>query len=67
MSLKIFELVQDKLKILVGGENLPFHLAGDENLDFYDNRLYQNRLVQIGQLDRRETLETISMNQIYFT
>ena len=30
LSLKISELVQDKLKFFVGGENSPFHLSGDK-------------------------------------
>ena len=55
-------MVQDKLTVFVGGENLPLNLSGDEKLDIYDSWLYQNRLVQIGQLDRKETPETISMN-----
>ena len=67
LSLKISELVQDNLKIFVGGENSPFHPSGDEKLDRFDYWLYQNRLVQIGQLDRKDTLETISMNRINFT
>ena len=45
----------------------PFHLSGGKNLDRFDNWLYHNRLVQIDQLDRKETLETISMNRINFT
>ena len=60
-------MVQDNLKIFVGGENSPFHSSGDEKLDRFDYWLYQNRLVQIGQLDRKDTLETISMNRINFT
>ena len=59
LSLKISELVQDKLKIFGGGENSPFYLPAEKNLDLCDNWLYQNRLVHIGQLDRKETLETI--------
>ena len=51
LSLKISELVQDKLEIFVG--NLPLHLTGDKKLDLFDNWLYHNRLFQIGQLDKK--------------
>ena len=67
---ELFELTQDpsrKLIVFVGGENLPFHLSGDEKLDSYDSWWYQNRLVQIGQLVRKETTETISMNRTHLT
>ena len=59
MFFKISEVIQDKLKIFVGEENSPFHLSAEKKLGLFDNWLYQNRLVQIGQLDREETLETI--------
>ena len=59
LSLKISELVQDKFKIFVGGENSTFHLSAEKNLDLFGYWLYQNRLVEIGQLDRKETLGTI--------
>ena len=36
MSLKISDLDQDNLKIIVGGENSAFHLAGDKNSDLND-------------------------------
>ena len=67
VTVKISEVVQDKLKIFVGGENSPFYLSAEENLDLFDNWLYHNRLVQIGQLDWKETLGTISMSRINFT
>ena len=66
LSLKVSEFVENKRKI-VGGENSPFHLSADKKLYLFDNWLYWNRLVQIGQHDRNETLETISMNRINFT
>ena len=66
LSLKISELVQDKLKIFAGGENSLFHLSGDKKLDLFDNWLYHNRLVQTGQLDRKETLETIKWSEIIY-
>ena len=59
LSLKISELVQDKLKIFVQGENSPFYLSADKNLDLFDDWLYVNRLVQSSQLDIKESLETI--------
>ena len=59
LSLKISELVADKLKVFVGGENSPLHLSGDKEVDLFDNWLYHNRMVQIGQLHKKETLETI--------
>ena len=67
LSLKISELVQDKFKIFVGGENSTSHLSGEKYLDLFRYWLYQNQLVEIGQFDRKETLETISMNRIDFT
>ena len=66
LSLKISELVQDKLKIVIGGKNSSFHLSAENNLDLFDNWLYQNRLVQIGQLDRKDTLETIKWSEIIY-
>ena len=64
LSLKISDLDQDKLKIIVGGENSAFHLSGEKNSDLIKTWLYQNQLVQNGQVVRKETLETISMNRI---
>ena len=66
LAFKISELVQDKLEVFVGVENLPFHLWGAQNLDFYDCSLYQNRLVQIVKLDKKETLETIKWCKIIY-
>ena len=67
LSLKISELIKDKLKIFVEGENSSFHLSGDKNLDLFEIEFYHNRLVQIGQSDRKRTSETKSMNRISFT
>ena len=59
LSLKISGLDQDKLKLIVGGENSAFHLSADKNLDLNDTWWYQNRLVQNGQVERKVTLGTI--------
>ena len=66
LSLKISELVQDKLKSFVGGENSTFHLAADKNWDPFDNWLYHYRLVQIAQLDKKETSGTIKWSEIIY-
>ena len=55
MSLKISGLDQDKLIEIIGGENSAFYLFADKNLDLIETWLYQNRLVQNGQVERKET------------
>ena len=67
LSLKISDLDQDILKIIVGGKNSAFNLAAEKKSDLNDTLLYQNQLVQNGQVYRKETLGTISMNRIKFT
>ena len=59
LSLKISDLDQDKLKIIVEGENSAFHLSGDINLDLNITWLYQNRLVQNDQVGTKDTSRTI--------
>ena len=59
LSLKISEQVKDRLKIIIGGEYLAFHLSADEKSDLLDNWLIWNRLVEVGQLGRKEIPETI--------
>ena len=67
VGLKFSELEKDNSKILFASEYLGLEICWHKNLDFYDSWLYQNRLVQIDQLDRKESLETISINRINFT
>ena len=67
LSLKISEQVEDRRKITIGGEYLTFHLPADEKSDVLDNWLNWNRLVEVGQLGRKEILETILMNRNNFT
>ena len=67
LSLKISEKEEDRLKITIGGEYLAFHLSADEKSDQLDNWLNWNRLVEVGQLGRKEILETILMNRNNFT
>ena len=57
LSLKISEKMKDRLKIIIGGEYLAFHLSADEKSDLLDNWLIWNRLVEVGQLDRKEISE----------
>ena len=63
LSLKISEQVKDRLKIIIGGEYLAFHLSAEEKSDPLENWLTWNRLVEIGQLLQKEISETILMNR----
>jgi len=66
LSLKISGVDQDKLKLIIGSENSAFNMSADKNLDLNETWLYQYRLVQNGQVDRKETLETIKWTEIMY-
>ena len=61
------EQEEDRLKITIGGEYLAFHLSVEEKSDLLDDWLNWNRLVEVGQLGRKEILETILINRNNFT
>ena len=63
LSLKISEQEEDRPKITIGGEYLAFHFSADEKSDLLDNWLNWNRLVEVGQLGRKEISITILMNR----
>ena len=55
--------MKDRLKIIIGGEYLAFHLSADEKSDLLDNWLNWNRLVEASSLGRKENSGTILLNQ----